>query len=59
MNFDDVILEANMLAKEGIKELVIISQDTTRYGSDLKGDINIVNALLYVIYLIVQIIQTI
>lgn len=43
--FDDVILEANMLAKEGIKELVIISQDTTRYGSDLNGDINIVTLL--------------
>lgn len=34
--FDDVVSEAKLLAKNGIKELVLISQDTTKYGSDLK-----------------------
>ncbi len=39
-------LEAKQLADAGIKELVVISQDTTRYGSDLKGqNINIVTLL--------------
>lgn len=41
----DLIIEARLLADQGIKELVVISQDTTRYGSDLKGDINIVTLL--------------
>lgn len=32
--FDEIIEEARMLASRGIKEIVVISQDTTRYGSD-------------------------
>ena len=43
--FLDLIKEANDLYQKGIKELVLISQDTTRYGSDLEGDINIVSLL--------------
>ena len=43
--FDDVVLEANNLADKGIKELVLISQDTTRYGSDFNNDINIITLL--------------
>lgn len=43
--FDDVVLEAKMLYKQNIKELVVISQDTTRYGSDLKEGKNIVDLL--------------
>ena len=31
---DDVIKEAEMLAKRGVKELNVIAQDTTRYGED-------------------------
>lgn len=43
---EDLKLEAKQLADAGIKELVVISQDTTRYGSDLKGqNINIVTLL--------------
>lgn len=35
---DDVIKEAEMLAKNGVKELNVIAQDTTRYGEDLLGE---------------------
>lgn len=34
---EDVLAEANALAKDGIKELIVIAQDTTRYGYDLYG----------------------
>lgn len=44
--FDDVVLEAKMLYKQNIKELVVISQDTTRYGTDLKESKNIVDLLV-------------
>ena len=37
-NYEDIIEEANMLAKKGIKELVVIAQDTTKYGFDLYGE---------------------
>lgn len=43
--FEDVIKEAKLLAKNGIKELVLISQDTTRYGSDFKEKVTIVDLL--------------
>ena len=29
--------EANLLADQGIKELIIIAQDTTKYGEDIYG----------------------
>ena len=44
-SFDDVISEAKLLAKNGIKELVLISQDTTRYGTDFKPQKSIVDLL--------------
>ena len=43
--FNDVIEEAKLLASNGIKELVLISQDTTRYGSDFKDKKTIVDLL--------------
>ncbi len=36
-DYDEIIEEAKMLAKKGIKELVVIAQDTTKYGVDLYG----------------------
>ena len=33
--YEDILEEANMLAKKGIQELVVIAQDTTKYGLDL------------------------
>lgn len=35
---EDIIEEAKMLAKSGIKELIIIAQDTTKYGVDIYGE---------------------
>ena len=34
---EDIIEEAKSLVKKGIKELIIIAQDTTKYGIDLYG----------------------
>lgn len=33
---DDVLLEAERLAEAGVKELLVVSQDTSAYGLDLK-----------------------
>lgn len=35
---DAVVAEAEQLAKDGVKELIVIAQDTTRYGEDLFGE---------------------
>jgi ribosomal protein S12 methylthiotransferase len=32
---DDVLYEARMLAASGVKELIVVAQDTSRYGTDL------------------------
>ena len=34
---EDIIEEAKSLAKKGIRELIIIAQDTTKYGIDIYG----------------------
>ncbi len=34
---EDVLEEAEKLAKEGYKELIVIAQDTTKYGIDIYG----------------------
>lgn len=34
---EDILEEARTIAKQGIKELIIIAQDTTKYGVDLYG----------------------
>ena len=34
---EDILEEAKTIAKQGIKELIIIAQDTTKYGKDLYG----------------------
>lgn len=35
--FDEIVKEAEALADSGVKELIVIAQDTTRYGYDLYG----------------------
>ncbi|MEG0163527.1 MAG: radical SAM protein, partial [Mucinivorans sp.] len=35
--FDDLVAEARSLALGGVKELIVIAQDTTFYGKDLYG----------------------
>ncbi len=35
---EEILDEAKMLAKKGIKELIVIAQDTTKYGVDIYGE---------------------
>lgn len=35
---EDIVNEARILSKEGVKELIIIAQDTSKYGIDLYGE---------------------
>lgn len=35
---EDIIIEAKKLADMGVKELIVIAQDTTKYGIDLYGE---------------------
>lgn len=34
---EDCVLEARELAKNGVKELIVVAQDTTAYGTDIYG----------------------
>lgn len=43
--FEAIIKEAEELAKSGIKELIVIAQDTTRYGIDLYGKFRLAELL--------------
>ena len=43
--YEDIIKEARKLASEGYKELIVLEQDTTRYGLDLKEKKTIVDLL--------------
>ncbi len=38
---EDVIEEANALCEKGVKELILVAQDTTRYGEDLYGELKL------------------
>ena len=35
---EDILEEAEILAKQGITELIVIAQDTTKYGEDIYGE---------------------
>ena len=43
---DDVLYEARMLADSGVKELIVVAQDTSRYGTDLPGHRRLLPELL-------------
>ncbi len=43
---DDVLYEARMLAENGVKELIVVAQDTSRYGTDLPGHKRLLSNLL-------------
>ena len=43
--YEDIISEARKLANDGYKELIVLEQDTTRYGLDLKEKKTIVDLL--------------
>ena len=38
---EDIIEEANALCEKGVKELILVAQDTTRYGEDLYGELKL------------------
>ena len=43
---DDVLYEARVLAASGVKELIVVAQDTSRYGTDLPGHKRLLPELL-------------
>ena len=43
--YNEIISEAKELAEKGYKELIVLEQDTTKYGIDLKEKHNIVDLL--------------
>jgi len=45
-SMDDVLYEARLLAASGVKELIVVAQDTSRYGTDLDGHKRLLPELL-------------
>ena len=43
---EDVLYEARNLAADGVKELIVVAQDTSRYGTDLPGHRRLLAELL-------------
>ena len=43
---DDVLYEARLLAASGVKEIIVVAQDTSRYGTDLPGHKRLLAELL-------------
>lgn len=37
-SMENIVLEAEELAKQGVKELIVVAQDTTKYGIDIYGE---------------------
>ena len=44
---DDVLYEARLLAASGVKEIIVVAQDTSRYGTDLPGHQRLLPELLH------------
>ena len=44
---DDVLYEARLLADSGVKELIVVAQDTSRYGTDLADGKRLLPELLH------------
>jgi ribosomal protein S12 methylthiotransferase len=47
--FRSVLVEAEKLADQGVQELILIAQDTTAYGKDLRDGANLEKLLKYLI----------
>ena len=45
-SLDDVLYEARLLVDSGVKELIVVAQDTSRYGTDLPGHKRLLPELL-------------
>ena len=42
---EDIVSEARTLAENGVRELIVVAQDTTRYGEDIYGKPSLSNLL--------------
>ena len=42
---ENIIAEAKSLAENGVKELIVVAQDTTKYGIDLYGELKLAQLL--------------
>ncbi len=45
-SMDNVLYEARLLADSGVKEIIVVAQDTSRYGTDLPGHKRLLPELL-------------
>ena len=45
-SMDDVLYEARLLADNGVKEIIVVAQDTSRYGTDLPEHTRLLPELL-------------
>ena len=43
--FEEILAEAEALVSSGVKELILVAQDTTRYGEDLYGSLRLAELL--------------
>ena len=48
---EDVVEEARQLAENGVKEIVVVAQDTTKYGIDLYGEYKLPELLRKISYI--------
>ncbi len=48
---ESILKEAEALAESGVKELVVIAQDTTKYGNDLYGELKLPELLRKLSYI--------
>ena len=44
-SMEEVVREANELASDGVRELILVAQDTTYYGLDLYGEVRLAELL--------------
>lgn len=44
-HIENIIAEAKSLAENGVKELIVVAQDTTKYGIDLYGELKLAELL--------------
>ena len=44
-DMENIIAEAKSLAENGVKELIVVAQDTTKYGIDLYGELKLAELL--------------
>jgi len=43
--YEECVAEAKKLAKQGVRELIVVAQDTTQYGKDLYGKLRLAELL--------------